>query len=307
MKKSSIILKISLVMAICLFACLITACGDKVVTTTYEITKEFENIKVDVDTVDVEFLPTKGKCKVECTESKEGKYIAEVIGTELRVRNASSGGFVIGLGAGKEKIKVYLPNKEYKNIVAMSDTGKLDIKDVTCKAVDFDTDTGNIAVKNVQCNRVVLDTDTGYMSVEKTTCKALDVESDTGDLMVKDSSTGMVIIVLDTGKTTFNNVTCESVDIDVDTGDVNLNDVIASGKFDIESDNGSVNFKSCDAGEVFVKTNTGDVKGSFLTDKIIFTTTDTGNVDVPKLTSGTRCEITTDTGDIVITINSQLR
>ena len=97
-------MKISLVMAICLFACLITACGDKVVTTTYEITNEFENIKVDVDTVDVEFLPTEGKCKVECTESKEGKYVAEVIGTELRVRSASSGGFVVDLGIGKEKI-----------------------------------------------------------------------------------------------------------------------------------------------------------------------------------------------------------
>ena len=54
--------------------------------------------------------------------------------------------------------------------------------------------------------------------------------------------------------------------------------------------------------EVFITTDTGNVDGSFLTDKVVLTQTDTGDVDVPKLTSGGRCEITTDTGDISISI-----
>ena len=49
-------------------------------------------------------------------------------------------------------------------------------------------------------------------------------------------------------------------------------------------------------------TDTGDVKGSLLSEKIFIPTTDTGDVDVPKTVTGGRCEITTDTGDIKITV-----
>ena len=40
-------------------------------------------------------------------------------------------------------------------------------------------------------------------------------------------------------------------------------------------------------------------------DKIFFASTDTGSVNVPKTTTGGRCEITTDTGDIDIVVESK--
>ena len=58
----------------------------------------------------------------------------------------------------------------------------------------------------------------------------------------------------------------------------------------------------CDAAEIFVKTDTGDVTGTLLSEKVFVTTTDTGKVEVPRSVSGGRCEITTDTGDIRISI-----
>jgi len=69
-----------------------------------------------------------------------------------------------------------------------------------------------------------------------------------------------------------------------------------------ESDTGDVKFDGCDAAEIFVETDTGDVKGSLLTDKIFIVQTDTGSVDVPKTATGGKCEITTSTGDINISI-----
>ena len=62
-------------------------------------------------------------------------------------------------------------------------------------------------------------------------------------------------------------------------------------------------FKGSDAAELFVKTDTGDVTGSLLTDKIFITQTNTGDVDVPDTAAGGRCEIRTNTGDIEIKIN----
>ena len=61
-------------------------------------------------------------------------------------------------------------------------------------------------------------------------------------------------------------------------------------------------FKNCDAAELFVESDTGDVKGSLLTDKVFITESDTGRVNVPKTVTGGKCEIITNTGDIEIVI-----
>lgn len=61
-------------------------------------------------------------------------------------------------------------------------------------------------------------------------------------------------------------------------------------------------FNHCDAETICVNTDTGSVTGTLLTDKVFIIETDTGSVDVPKSITGGRCEITTDTGNIRITI-----
>lgn len=65
---------------------------------------------------------------------------------------------------------------------------------------------------------------------------------------------------------------------------------------------GYVRFDKCGAAELYVETDTGDVTGSLLSDKVFITDTDAGDVDVPKTASGGRCEIRTDTGDIKIEV-----
>ena len=59
----------------------------------------------------------------------------------------------------------------------------------------------------------------------------------------------------------------------------------------------------CDGFNIVIKTDTGDVKGSFASPKNVIASSDTGSVRVPSDHSGERCEITTDTGDIRITIS----
>ena len=67
---------------------------------------------------------------------------------------------------------------------------------------------------------------------------------------------------------------------------------------------GDVEFNGCDADEIYVKTNAGNVTGSFLSNKVFIVDTDTGSVDVPKTETGGRCEINTHTGDIKIKRNN---
>ena len=70
----------------------------------------------------------------------------------------------------------------------------------------------------------------------------------------------------------------------------------------MERDTGDITFDKCDASDIYIKTSTGDVKGTLLTEKVFYTQTSTGNIDVPKTVNGGRCEITTSTGNIKINI-----
>ena len=64
--------------------------------------------------------------------------------------------------------------------------------------------------------------------------------------------------------------------------------------------------EECDAGSMKIATETGDVLGTFLTPKVFAAHTDTGNVNLPHIApSGGPCEITTDTGNIYITLVSE--
>lgn len=70
----------------------------------------------------------------------------------------------------------------------------------------------------------------------------------------------------------------------------------------IERTTGNVEFSGCDAAELSVKTSTGHVSGSLLTDKVFIIDTVTGRVNVSKAATGGQCMIKTGTGDIDIKI-----
>ena len=116
------------------------------------------------------------------------------------------------------------------------------------------------------------------------------------------TSKGDVSVSVSTGKTYITDTKCKSVISNGDTGGISLDNVIAAEKFSIERSTGDVKFNNSDATEIYVKTDTGDVTGNLLTDKVFIAQTDTGKVDVPKTVIGGKCEISTDTGNIMISI-----
>ena len=76
--------------------------------------------------------------------------------------------------------------------------------------------------------------------------------------------------------------------------------VIAEKSFTIKRSTGDVNFENCDAKEINVTVDTGDVVSSLLSEKAFITDTGTGKVNVPHSTSGGKCKVTTSTMDIKI-------
>ena len=280
----------SLFLLFSLMIILLTSCST---SETYEeksinVEDDFATVIIDVDTEDIVLLPSDdGKCRVVCYAVEGIEHTVRVDGDKLKVESEDTRSLVeriFSIVENNNKITVYLPTLVNTSVLIDCDTGDIELPgDFTFDSIDISLDTGNVI-----CNA----------SAEN----SIKIESDTGDIKINNSKAKSVTLESDTGDTVLSGIVCHSFVFTGDTGNITLSSVIAEGEMTIEINTGDVIFNRCDASEVKITTNTGDVKGSFLTDKIIFVDTDTGRTDYPKLTAGGRCDITTDTGDIKISI-----
>ena len=237
-------------------------------TNTYTANGAFDKISISVDTTEIEFLPTDNKdCSIVCIEDEKVKHSAKVQNGTLVIDTVDTRKWYdfIGVSLGVPKMTVYLPQNEYNSLSIETDTGDITVpKDFSFKNIEIDGDTSDI-----NCFASVSD--------------ILEIELSTGDINI-------------------DNVTLGRLDLSTSTGDITLKNVITMGSLSIETDTGDVKFKDSDADEIYVETSTGDVTGTLLSEKVFITQSDTGRIHVPKTTSGGKCEIETDTGDIKITV-----
>ncbi len=258
-------------------------------TNTYEISEAFDGIFVNTDTADIHFAPSDNEiCKVICYEPDNAKHSVIIQDGTLTIDVVAKKEWYdyIGVNFGSPKITVYLPKAEYASLFIKGSTADVEIpKDFNFKSVDISLSTGDISIENISADNLDLTVSTGNVTVSNVICE--------GDTNIKVS----------TGKTKLTNIECKNFITSGSTGDISLKNVIAAEKLSIKRSTGDVIFDGSDAADIFVETDTGDVSGSLLTDKVFITQTDTGRVELPKTTTGGKCEINTDTGDIKITTN----
>ena len=319
MKKST---KISLIVAsglvgvgIIIFTAAMFVCGwnfSKLSTTsyvdnTYEINETFDKIFIDTDMTDITFeLSDNNTCSVICHEAENAKHSASVQNGALTVKTVDERKWYehIGINLDMPKMTVYLPNNKYTSLFVETDVGnvfipsdfsfgELEIKGDTAYvdcyssvlgAMNIRTDAGDIKITKASADNITLSTSTGNV-----TLTSLEVKND-------------MEIVTDTGIIGFSDVSCSKLGVTSDTGEVSFLSGCNAGTLSLETDTGNILFEGFDAEEIVVKTDTGDVRGSFLTDKVFITKTDCGEVDVPESINGGMCKVTTDSGDIILSV-----
>ncbi len=297
-----------LVIAVAMFGWGFSKLGtEKYVSNTYYINDSFEDISIITDTADIAFLPSEdGKCVVECYEEENIKHAVGVSDGTLTVdvHDERKWYEYIDISFDSPKISIYLPENEYASLFINESTGEIIIpENFKFENIDISLSTGD--VKNYACasDLIKIKASTGDILLENITAGALDLSVSTGEIEVKNAECNWNIeIGVSTGKTFLSGVSCMNLITDGSTGDISLSDVLAEGFFSIERGTGDVSFDACDAAAIWVKTDTGDVKGTLLSDKIFLVESDTGRIDVPKSVTGGKCEITTDTGNIKITV-----
>ena len=276
-------------------------------TNAYEITEAFSALSLTTDTADIIFAPSgDGKCLVECYEEEHAKHSVSVENSTLTVsiNDQRSWDEYIGFTFDSPKITVYLPDTEYGALTIQESTGNVEIpEEFTFKSVGISASTGSVDLGASARDAVRIGTSTGDIHVENVSAGSLELSVSTGEVAVSGvKCSGDITVSVSTGKAHLSDASCESVISTGTTGDIALDNVIASGKLSITRSTGNVSFEGSDAAEITVRTDTGNITGSLLTDKVFIAASDTGSVEVPGTVTGGRCEIDTDTGNIKIEI-----
>lgn len=318
MKKASIILMIIassvMLLGLLLFTAAMSASGwdfsklssSELQEVSYEFEGEITDISVSIDTEDISFLPSdNGKTKVVCYESEGIGHHVTLEGTTLKISsNDTRKWYNFAFNFGKSRIAVYLPETTYASLSLRADTSNVSLPpNLYFSSVDITVSTGDVSSYSKSLSTKITSS-TGDVILLGTESQTLEISTSTGDVSITGAKHESVSIRVSTGDVKLTDLTCANFVTKGSTGELSLTRVIASGIFSIERSTGDVSFDSCDAAEIYVVTDTGDVKGSFASDKFFHAETSTGDVNVPKFTSGGICEIKTGTGDISITVNN---
>ena len=273
----------------------------------YEILEDYQHISIITNTADIVFIPSEGPTTaVSCCEQKGNMHSVSVKdGTlEIEIVDTRKWYEYIGINFGTPKITVHIPQGEYGKLSVQASTGDVEIPKVfKFSSIDILKSTGNVKNYASALEGVKIKTTTGSICVEDASAGSLDLTASTGKVTVSGViCEGDIAVGVSTGKADLSNIRCKNFTSSGSTGDISLKNVVAAEKFFIKRSTGDVKFDGSDATEIFVETDTGDVRGGLLTHKIFVAQTDTGSIDVPKTATGGKCEITTSTGDIDISI-----
>ena len=279
----------------------------KLVSNSYSVSEDFYDLSINTDTAHIVLLPSDDEtCKVICYEHEKETHAVVVSDGRLSISLTDQRKWYdyIGISFGTPKITVYLPKTVYGQLSIKESTGDIELpKDFTFEGIDVTASTGDVKLEASATGAIKIKTSTGDICAEGLSSASLELSVTTGKATVRSvNCAGEVKIHVSTGDTILSDVACGSVTSSGSTGDVSMKNVVATEDFSIKRTTGDVGFDGCDAAEITVKTDTGSVAGTLLSEKVFITSTDTGRVDVPKSVSGGRCEITTDTGDIKVSV-----
>lgn len=280
---------------------------DKYQNNEYKIYKDYQNISIITDTADIAFVPCESQTPfVSCYEQKNNMHSVSVKdGTlEIEILDTRKWYEYIGINFRTPKITVFIPKGEYGTLSVKASTGNVEIPtEFKFKSIDVSVSTGDVKSCASSSEDVKIKTTTGNICIEDASVGSLDLTASTGKLSVSDVACHDGIeISVSTGKAYLSNIRCKSLASSGSSGNISLNNVIAAEKLTLKRSTGNVKLEGSDALEIYIETDTGNVTGSLLTDKIFIAKAETGKVNVPETAAGGRCEVITDTGNINIQV-----
>ena len=276
-------------------------------TNSYKISESFKGISLNVDTADISIVPSEdGSTSVECYELENVKHSVSVKDGVLVIKAVDERKWYehIEIYSDTPRVTLRIPQGMYDSITIESSTGDITIpKELSFKSADISNSTGDVKCFASVDDSLKIKVTTGDICIENIDAGSLELSASTGKITASDvNCEGAVKLSVTTGKNTLTDVRCKSLTSDGGTGDILLKNVTVSEKLSVNRNTGDVTLDGSDAAELYIRTITGHVKGTLLSEKIFVVETNTGKKDVPNTLAGGKCEIKSNTGDIKISI-----
>lgn len=202
----------------------------------------WENMEITV------YLPQKEYASVRVTTATGQIRIPEVFQIREAILHSDTG-------------RIVCDAKVSGNLDCSTATGSIRVLGSSPEIMTLESNTGRIEVGNVTGTELHLDNDTGRTEVENVSCKALTCESETGDVTLRSVLAEEYLQVFtDTGDVKIENSDAGAVNIETDTGDVEGH-FLTSKWFQAHSDTGNIKVpQSREGGECRITTDTGDIR-----------------------------------------------
>ena len=280
------------------------------VTNEYEGTENFKDILVDSNLANVVLIPSENeKYIVTCFEQEKMLHTVSVKDNALTIKLQDTRKWYehIGVNFNTPEITVAVPVGEYEKLLIDLVTGNVEIaKDFSFESINISSTTGNITNCASSVGEVKLSATTGEIKLQEVSAGKLDINCTSGKVtLTKVDCEGDVKLKITTGRTDISDLKCKNLESNGGTGDICLKNTVAEEAFFIKRTTGGICFEKCDAASITAKASTGDIKGSLLSEKVFIAQSSTGKVNVPASSSGGKCELTTSTGNIEITVEQR--
>lgn len=296
---------------------------EELIEKPYTIDTEFNSISADLKEADFYiYLSKDNENKVICYEKEKVTFDVEVIDGVLKIKENKD--YKIKLfNFSNQKVLIYLNQNSLNNLEITSNTGNILIQDINFNNIKIASSTSDIYCKINVLEKLEISVSTGSIKLESCSINNLSLTSSTGSQNIKDCEVnGETILKISrddinisnskfkksiniSGSTSdieIENVNCFDITIKLSAGDCEFTNLISEGNLTVNTSTGDVEFTRIDANNIYITTDTGDVEGTILTDKLFAAKSNTGKTRVPDPQPSGECKITTDTGDIIISI-----
>ena len=278
--------------------------------TVYLPNTEYSSLTIGASTGDITVPKDFRLGSLDIELSTGDTQIFASVGDSVKVKGSTGDVTVENISCCSLEVKISTGATVVRGVNASGDidfecsTGHTELADVVCENFSSVGDTGNISVINLTASgNTSIKRSTGDVVIDKINVSGdLSVETDTGKITVSDAVCIDLEADVTTGKCNLSGINCRSFNSEGDTGDIEMTSLIANGKISIDRSTGDVSFDRCDATELEVKTDTGSVKGTLLSEKVFIAKSSNGRIEVPETIGGGKCKITTSTGNIKIEI-----
>ncbi len=292
--KILIIIAVTLVLIGFVIVCIALSLGTSFVSNIKEVTYtkdgSFDKISIALTEEDISIKKsTDGNFYAVCKEADKISYSVNIQNGELQlVRKDNRAWFdFIEISTGRRDLTLYLPEGEYTQLSAKTESGEIKCHDkaITFGKVELASASGDISFSANATGELSATTTSGDIKLFGISPASISLKSSSGEIELADISVS------------------EDISVTVLSGEVELEDVRSSKTLDIKSTSGDISLERCDAAELTLKSTSGSIYGTLLSDKLFEASSTSGKIHCPpSVKDGGKCTVSTTSGGIRLAI-----